>query len=93
MQRHSNGGPVTTPPDALSARPAQSSANDTSHRPAIAAQHGPMKLIPWEDIWASLRTSRVRGHGEMIEEFYETLFKEAIFDDNGAWSEVRANHH
>ena len=45
-----------------------------------------MKLIPWEDIWTSLRVARIRGNGEMIEVFYDTLFKEALFDDNGAWA-------
>lgn len=45
-----------------------------------------MKLIPWADIWASLRVARIRGNGEMIEVFYDTLFKEAVFDDNGAWA-------
>ncbi len=47
-----------------------------------------MKLIPWADIWSSLRGAKIRGHGEMIEVFYETLFKEAVFDDDGAWSAV-----
>jgi hypothetical protein len=45
-----------------------------------------MKLIPWEDIWTSLRVARIRGNGEMIAVFYDTLFKEAVFDDNGAWA-------
>jgi hypothetical protein len=45
-----------------------------------------MKLIPWEDIWTSLRVATIRDNGEMIEIFYDTLFKEAIFDDQGAWS-------
>ena len=45
-----------------------------------------MKLIPWRDIWASLTVAKIRGNGEMIEVFYDTLFKEAIFDDRGAWS-------
>lgn len=45
-----------------------------------------LKLIPWTDIWSSLRVARVRGNGEMIEVFYDTLFREAIFDDQGAWS-------
>jgi hypothetical protein len=45
-----------------------------------------MKLIPWPDIWTSLRVARIRGNGEMIEVFYDTLFKEAVFDDNGAWA-------
>ena len=45
-----------------------------------------MKLIPWEDIWTSLRVARVRGNCEMIEVFYDTLFKEAVFDDDGAWA-------
>ena len=46
----------------------------------------PMTLIPWKDIWSSLRIAKIRGNGEMIEVFYDTLFKEAIFDDKGAWS-------
>jgi hypothetical protein len=52
-----------------------------------ASEHSrPAKLIPWEDIWTSLRVARVRGNGEMIEVFYDVLFKEAVFDDRGAWS-------
>lgn len=52
-----------------------------------------MKLIPWGDVWKSLRTARYRGNGEMIEVFYDTLFKEAVFDDRGAWSlEYRRLH-
>ena len=45
-----------------------------------------MKLIPWNDVWRSLKTARFRGNGEMIQVFYDTLFKEAVFDDRGAWS-------
>jgi len=45
-----------------------------------------MRLIPWRDIWASLTVAKIRGNGEMIEVFYDTLFKEAVFDDRGAWS-------
>jgi hypothetical protein len=48
--------------------------------------HVPMKLIPWEDIWTSLRVARIHGNGDMIDVFYDTLFREAIFDDDGAWS-------
>ena len=51
-----------------------------------ATNEQPLKLIPWSDIWSSLRVARVRGNGEMIEVFYDTLFREAIFDDRGAWS-------
>lgn len=46
----------------------------------------PMRLIPWKDIWTTLKVARVRGNGEMIEVFYDTLFKEAVFDDHGAWA-------
>lgn len=46
----------------------------------------PKKLIPWQDIWTTLKVARVRGNGEMIEVFYDTLFKEAVFDDQGAWA-------
>ena len=52
-----------------------------------------MKLIPWSDVWTSLKTARVRGNGEMIQVFYETLFKEAVFDDRGAWSLERRRLH
>jgi hypothetical protein len=45
-----------------------------------------MKLIPWTDIWSSLRAAKYRGHGKMIEVFYDNLFQEATFDDKGAWS-------
>ena len=45
-----------------------------------------MKLIPWRDIWKSLSVARIRGDGKMIEVFYDTLFKDAVFDDRGAWS-------
>jgi hypothetical protein len=52
-----------------------------------------MKLIPWNDVWTSLKTARTRGNGEMIQVFYETLFREALFDDRGAWSvEYRRLH-
>ena len=51
-----------------------------------------MKLIPWGDVWKSLRTARFRGNGEMIQVFYDTLFKEAVFDDRGAWSLHRRLH-
>ena len=54
---------------------------DVSSYPPIS-----MTLIPWKDIWSSLRIAKIRGNGEMIEVFYDTLFKEAIFDDRGAWS-------
>jgi len=30
--------------------------------------------------------ARIRGDGKMIEVFYDTLFKDAVFDDRGAWS-------
>ena len=49
-------------------------------------EYNGMKLIEWKDIWASLTVATIRGNGEMIEVFYDTLFKEAIFDDHGAWS-------
>ena len=54
---------------------------------AVLTKNGEsMKLIPWEDIWTSLRVARIRGNGDMIDVFYDTLFKEAVFDDIGAWS-------
>jgi len=70
-----------------------SSTTSESTRPTTAAewlraksQHPGMKLIPWKDIWTSLHVAKIRGNGEMVEVFYDTLFKEAVFDDHGAWS-------
>lgn len=60
-------------------------AADTRDAPSIPNPIS-MTLIPWKDIWSSLRIAKIRGNGEMIEVFYDTLFKEAIFDDKGAWS-------
>ena len=52
-----------------------------------------MKLIPWRDIWKSLSVAKIRGNGKMIEVFYDTLFKDAVFDDRGAWSiEIKRSH-
>ena len=45
-----------------------------------------MTVIPWRNIWASLAVAKLRGHTQMIDVFYDTLFKEALFDDRGAWS-------
>jgi hypothetical protein len=45
-----------------------------------------MTLIPWKDIWSSLKIAKHGGNGEMVAVFYDTLFKEAVFDDNGAWA-------
>lgn len=60
---------------------------------SACADREAMKLIPWEDIWTSLRIARIRGNREMIEVFYDTLFREAIFDDDGAWSLNRKNRY
>lgn len=61
-------------------------AGSTAEHPSLTPRGETMKLIPWEDIWTSLRVARIRGNGEMIDVFYDTLFKEAVFDDQGAWS-------
>jgi hypothetical protein len=57
------------------------------------AAYAGMKLIPWGDVWKSLSSARFRGNSEMIEVFYDTLFKEAVFDDRGAWSLERRRLH
>ena len=61
-------------------------ARNLSATGALTRNGETMTLIPWEDIWTSLRVAHIRGHGEMIDVFYDTLFKEAVFDDDGAWS-------
>jgi hypothetical protein len=68
-----------------------SSARNLSATAALTSNGETMKLIPWEDIWTSLRVARIRGNGEMIDVFYDTLFKEAVFDDDGAWSLTSKN--
>jgi hypothetical protein len=44
-----------------------------------------MALTPWNDIWNSLTLASLQGNRRMVEVFYDTLFKEAVFDDRGAW--------
>jgi hypothetical protein len=52
----------------------------------LRANFEDMKLIPWRAIWKSFSVARIRGDGKIIEVFYDTLFKDAVFDDRGAWS-------
>ena len=77
--------------------PGNRSENSVRQAPADAlrldAAYVGMKLIPWGEVWKSLKTARFRGNGEMIEIFYDTLFKEAVFDDRGAWSLERRTLH
>ena len=52
-----------------------------------------MKLIPWRDIWGTLSVAKTRGNRRMIEVFYDRLFRDAVFDDRGAWSiEIKKPH-
>jgi hypothetical protein len=62
----------------------QNIAGDSLH--GTVADREMMTLIPWKDIWTSLKIASHRGNGEMVAVFYDTLFKEAVFDDNGAWA-------
>jgi hypothetical protein len=45
-----------------------------------------LKLIPWSEIWASIAVAKLRGNTEMLKMFYETLYKEGVFDDRGVWA-------
>ncbi len=87
MTQSSNKGRI--PAKVLELRP---TANEESQPAELAdllrsgSEYNGMKLIPWREIWASLTVAKMRGNGEMIEVFYDTLFKEAVFDDRGAWS-------
>lgn len=45
-----------------------------------------LKLIPWNEIWASIAVAKLRGNTDMLKVFYETMYKEACFDDRGVWS-------
>ena len=83
--RFSNDGRGRSDQDSMSPSAGERS-NTPNDTPNLIGNHIRMKLIPWEDIWTSLRVAKIRGNGEMIEVFYDTLFKEAIFDDNGAWA-------
>jgi hypothetical protein len=93
MQRHSNDRQNTATLTSTPAGLRPSPHTETPRHPSIAPERGPMKLIPWEEIWRSLQAARIRGHGEMIEVFYDTLFKEAVFDDDGAWSQDRSRQN
>jgi hypothetical protein len=44
-----------------------------------------LKVIPWSEIWASVAAAKLRGNTEMLKVFYDTLYKEAVFDDRGVW--------
>jgi hypothetical protein len=85
--RFSNDGRGRSDPDATPDKTSTEERSKTPNEaPNLIGDRVQMKLIPWEDIWTSLRVARIRGNGEMIEVFYDTLFKEAVFDDNGAWA-------
>jgi hypothetical protein len=58
----------------------------TSEMGSLENEYAGMRLIPWREIWASLTVAKVRSNGQMVEVFYDTLFKDAVFDDRGAWS-------
>jgi|ERR671924_1880913 hypothetical protein len=45
-----------------------------------------MKLMPWNEIWATVSIAKMSGNTYMVRTFYEILFREAVFDDRGAWS-------
>jgi hypothetical protein len=78
---------IVAPDNAASpAHADHASVRNLSATAALTRNGETMKLIPWEDIWTSLRVARIHGNGEMIDVFYDTLFKEAVFDDDGAWS-------
>jgi hypothetical protein len=51
-----------------------------------ASDYAAMKVIPWQDIWVSINLAKRRGNAPMVKAFYEMLFRDAVFDDRGAWS-------
>lgn len=53
---------------------------------ATQAPNSNLTLIPWNDIWTSVKLAKLRGHNAMVKAFYDMLFSEALFDDRGAWS-------
>jgi hypothetical protein len=44
-----------------------------------------LKVISWSEIWASIAAAKLRGNTEMLKVFYDSLYKEAVFDDRGVW--------
>ena len=95
MSQSSNRKPESS---ILTGDQSQAKREDLKPRTAVEwvrakAEHPGMKLIPWKDIWTSLHVAKIRGNGEMVEVFYDTLFKEAVFDDRGAWSLETQQHH
>jgi hypothetical protein len=81
----SRGKPAEENPQESSSLPADQ-PRTVSASAVVTKPPEALRLIPWEDIWTSLRVARIRGNGEMIDVFYDTLFKEAVFDDDGAWA-------
>lgn len=47
-----------------------------------------IRLIPWQEIWRALFVAKLRGSSKITEIFLNSLFAEAVFDDQGAWSRV-----
>ena len=48
-----------------------------------------MTMMPWNELWGLLRDAKARGHTPMIDSFYDQLFREARFDDKGAWTPAK----
>ena len=48
-----------------------------------------IKEIPWRDIWTPLAVAKRRGNLRIADVFLNSLFAEALFDDEGAWITAR----
>jgi len=91
MQQPGKSENQITASGAFTAAQSRQASNSAALHPSLAAQRGPMKLLPWRVIWSEVRAARMRAHGAMIHAFHETLFNEAMFDDHGAWSQDRTH--
>jgi hypothetical protein len=60
--------------------------NTVARLQAYRPDYGSMRVILWRDIWTSLTLAKHRGNDPMVRAFYEMLFRDAVFDDRGAWS-------
>lgn len=82
-RNHNDTAPIATDERSSSVRD-----NTVARLTAVqaASDYAAMKVIPWRDIWIALNLARRRGNVPMVNAFYDMLFRDAVFDDRGAWS-------
>lgn len=65
----------------------RSNPNANSNVPIGGRRTDELKLISWREIWLPVSMARIRGRSGIVDTFFEVLFEESLFDDQGAWWE------